>query len=122
MAAGLYGAGLRGLTIHSSRSRFAARLNSGVSPQKAMDARSLELLALHGDLLPPDKRSVARWLCESWAVEPSPVPSWLRQKYWRSFPFSLHSADAPERMLRDLVLELLSQHKQQVLARGRADG
>jgi hypothetical protein len=87
-----------------------------------MDARSLELLALHGDLLSPDKHAVARWLCESWAVEPSPVPSWLRHKYWQLFPFRLDTADAPERMARDLVLELLSQHKQQVLAHGRAEG
>jgi hypothetical protein len=34
----------------------------------------------------------------------------------------LDTADAPERMVRDLVLELLSQHKQQVLAHGRAEG
>ena len=87
-----------------------------------MDARSLELLARHSDLLSPDKHAVARWLCESWAIEPSPVPSWVRQKYWKLFPFPLDTADAPERIIRSLVLELLSQHKQQVLAHGRAEG
>ena len=85
-----------------------------------MHARSLELLSLHGDLLPTDKRAVARWLCESWSVEPSPVPSWLRNRYWQHFTFSLNAPDAPERMVRELVLELLSQHKAQVLARSRA--
>ena len=87
-----------------------------------MDSRSLNLLIKHKDLLAPDKQAVARWLCESWHQDRGAIPSWLRQRYWQTFPFSLEIADAPERMVRELVLDLLSNHKHQISDRDRGAG
>jgi hypothetical protein len=82
-------------------------------------ARNLELLGKHLDLLPPVKQPLARWLCEDWANSKKRLPGALRRKYWQLYPFELASSTAPERLLRELVLELLSQHRGLVLRRQR---
>lgn len=82
-------------------------------------ARNLELLGKHLDLLPPVKQPLARWLCEGWAGSKKRVPGALCTKYWQLYPFKLSSPTAPERLLRELVLELLSQNRVLVSRRQR---
>jgi hypothetical protein len=80
-------------------------------------ARSLDLLARHADLLSAEKQAIARWLCDEWAKTHAAVPAWLRQRYWTLYPINLALADAPEKLLRELALELLSLHRDAILAR-----
>ena len=82
-------------------------------------ARNLELLTKHLDLLPAGKQPLARWLCEYWAKSPRRLPSTLCRRYWQMYPFKLTSASAPERLIRELVLELLSLHRREVSRRER---
>lgn len=82
-----------------------------------MKAQSLALLHNNADLLSTDKQAVARWLCEVWASAPSPAPKWLQHRYWTTFSFPLHTDDAPEKMLRELSLELLEKHKVEIARR-----
>ena len=82
-------------------------------------ARNLALLHKHLDLLPVPKQPLARWLCEHWAKSPKRLPGTLRQKYWQLYPFQLSSSEAPERLIRELVLELLSAHRGLVSRRER---
>ena len=84
-----------------------------------MERETFEILRNHYGLLSPRKQAVARWLCEDWNLGEKLAPGWLRHKYWDLFSFPLHEAAAPEKMTRELVLELLTAHKSQVLSRGR---
>ena len=81
--------------------------------------RNLELLTRHLDLLPADKQPLARWLCEDWAKSPKRLPAKLCRRYWQIYPFQLGSASAPERLVRELVLELLSNHRRVITRRER---
>src|SRR5260221_14336513 len=73
-------------------------------------ARNLALLSKHLDLLPPVKQPLAGWLCEDWSKSAKRGPGAFRKKYGQLYPFQLSSSEAPEGLLRELVLELLSTH------------
>lgn len=87
-----------------------------------MKAKSLALISQHSDLLSADKQAVARWLCEEWAQSPSSAPKWLQRRFRQTFSFPLHNNDAPQKMLKDLTLELLSQHRDELADRARRSG
>jgi len=79
------------------------------------EASALQLLERHLDLLPSDKQSLARWLCEGGHTA-TRLPGRLRHRYANSVP---SSAETPKRLLRELVLELLSQHRREIARRER---
>jgi len=83
-------------------------------------SRRLSFLSRHKDLLSPQKQAVARWLLEEWAPFGQSIPRQLRRRVWELFPYDLTDSSAGERVLRDLVLELLSHHKLQIADRTRA--
>lgn len=87
-----------------------------------MERANFEILKISYDLLSPEKQAVARWICEEWDLGESATPKWLQHKYWQLFHFPLHEPGAPEKIARELILELLSKHKQEVLARRRNAG
>jgi hypothetical protein len=78
----------------------------------------LALLRRHFDLIPLRRQPFARWLCESWP-ECAPVPHWLRRVSWQEFTQNLNSPEAAQLVLRDLVLQLLSSHRQTIARRNR---
>ena len=82
-----------------------------------MKSQSLGLLCKHMDLLTVEKRQVARWLCEVWAKERGTAPKWLQHRYGNIFSFDLASTDAPAKMARSLILELLGEHKDVTISR-----
>jgi hypothetical protein len=86
----------------------------------AMAQKRFDILCKNYDLLSLEKQAVARWLCEEWKFGEALAPKWLRHKYRQLFHFSLHEPDAPEKMARVLVIELLSTHRQEILSRRRS--
>jgi hypothetical protein len=86
-----------------------------------MKQEILDLLRQHQDLLAAEKQVVARWLCEEWNLGTATAPKWLQRRCWQLFSFPLDLADSPEKMARDLTIELLSVHKKEILARARAN-
>ena len=85
-----------------------------------MKRKNLSILSLNHDLLSPEKQAIARWLCEDWKFGEVTVPKWLQNKYRQLFHFPLHEPETPEKMARELILELLSKYKQEILARQRS--
>jgi hypothetical protein len=81
--------------------------------------RNLELLEKHLDLLPPEKQSVARWLCEEWRGGESKLPRQLRQRIWRHFAYDLSAPDSPAWLARELSLQLLAGNKVAIARRIR---
>lgn len=90
-----------------------ARFTAFFQQEKARVA----LLVQHQDLLPVDKRVVARWLTEVWAKRSEPMPRELKQRAWRLFPYSLDHPGAVHWVLRVLAAELLLQHKETIAER-----
>lgn len=87
-----------------------------------MEKANFDILSKNYDLLSQEKQAVARWLCIEWKLGTSAAPKWLQRKYWQLFHFPLRELDAPEKMARELVLELLSAHKQEISVRQRGAG
>ena len=82
-------------------------------------ARSIEILEKHLDLLPVEKQSIARWLCESWRGTSAKLPRQLRHRITHLFALNLSSPDAPALLLRELTLELLATNKAAIAQRSR---
>jgi hypothetical protein len=78
---------------------------------------ALRLLERHLDLLPTEKQPLAQWLCEGGASADR-LPGKLRQRFWHVLPIA-QGSDEPKRLLRNLVLELLSQHRLEIVRRER---
>jgi hypothetical protein len=86
------------------------------------DPRTLQLLERHLDLLPPSKQPLARWLCEDGALSATRLPGKLRQRFMAVLPSGAQGPNAPKLLLRELVLELLSQHRREIAKRERGGG
>ena len=82
-------------------------------------ARNLEILGQHLDLLPVEKQSVARWLCEEWRGGSSKLPRQLRFRIANHFTYNLALPDAPKWLTRELALELLASNKVAIARRKR---
>ena len=81
----------------------------------------LELLSRNLHLLSPGKQQVARWLCEDWAKTSQAAPRWLQRALKSTDDVALGSLQRPDALLRELVLELLSLHRDEILRRRRVD-
>lgn len=84
-----------------------------------MNERALQLLERHLDLLPSSKRPLARWLCEEGALRGAPLPGSLRRRYSDLLPNGIRGPGLVDRLLREFVLELLSQHRLEIARRER---
>ena len=82
---------------------------------------ALQLLERHLDLLPPEKQSLARWLCEG-GLSSARLPEKLRQRVWHVLPSGDQGTDWQKRVLRELVLDLLSNHRREIARRERVGG
>jgi hypothetical protein len=82
-------------------------------------ADKIDFLTRHWDLLPLPKQAVARWLCESWAQSGERMPRQLYARVWLLFPFDLKAPSAPEKLIRELTLELLSSNRNLIARRER---
>jgi hypothetical protein len=85
------------------------------------EPNALQLLERHLDLLPQEKQPLARWLCEGGASS-TRLPGKLRQRFSQVISSNAQGPDAPKRLLRELVLELLSQHRREIARRERVGG
>jgi hypothetical protein len=79
----------------------------------------IELLRKHSDLLPPGKREVATWLLSREPGSKELLPRGLQRRVWTKFHYDLRAADSADRLLRELVLELLSRSRPEILRRRR---
>ena len=79
----------------------------------------LELLSQNLHLFTPGKQHVARWLCDDWSRNGGGAPRWLERALKGARDVPVGSLRRPEALLRDLSLELLSQHRAEVLRRRR---
>lgn len=84
--------------------------------------RALQLLERHLDLLPQSKQPLARWLCGEGALSATRLPGKLRQRFMGQIPSGAQGPNAPKLILRELVLELLSQHRREIARRERVSG
>ena len=82
---------------------------------------SLQILSQNLHLLSQGKQQVGRWLCDEWACTGASAPRWLQRLLKNAPDVVMGSLSRPEVLFRDLVLELLSQHRSE-LVRRRRDG
>nr|CEN54955.1 putative integron gene cassette protein [uncultured bacterium] len=83
--------------------------------------RNLQILKQHLDLLPVEKQGVARWLCEEWLGGTSKLPRQIRFRIAKHFSYNLSLPDAPNWLVRELTLELLSSQKAVIARRNRIE-
>jgi hypothetical protein len=69
----------------------------------SVSAESIQFLAAHLDLLEPEKRAVARYLCSNWA--PARLPQGIAKRAFAIYGFPVNSSASTQTVARELFLE-----------------
>jgi hypothetical protein len=65
--------------------------------------QSIDFLAAHLELLEPEKRAVARFLCSTWP--PARLPQGIAKRAFKIYGFPVNSPASTQTVARELFLE-----------------